>query len=77
MAATEPFNAERAMPAPYVANDIALALRDGLPGLAEVLRQLAARHQQFTADPRLVAYDTDDTHHRDASPPPASSRSAA
>jgi hypothetical protein len=27
-----------------------------------VRRQLAARHQQFTADPRLVVYDTDDTH---------------
>ena len=60
--ATEPWEAERAMPAPHVANDTALALRDGLPSLAELLRQLAARYQQFAADPRLVAYDTDDTH---------------
>ena len=55
-------DAWRSLPAPAVANDVALALRDGLPALAEILRHLAARHEEFAADARLAAYDTGETH---------------
>jgi hypothetical protein len=38
-----------AVPAPVVANDVVLALRDGLPALGTALRQLGERMKAFTA----------------------------
>lgn len=39
-----------AVPTPVVANDVVLALRDGLPALGTVLRHLGERMETFTAD---------------------------